>query len=127
AVARYLKTLPPVRNHVPAPLHYGIAETIVAKLTRPLPAVNPRVLTYAYGNFASPDGRPRSDGRQTLLVNAQWIVLALGVVGFIMAAPRSQRFPGTARGRAIGVRVVVAFLLLGGTGWVVARLPQLVL
>jgi mono/diheme cytochrome c family protein len=125
AVARYLKTLTPVRNQVPAPLHYGIAETIVVKLTRPLPAANPKVLTYADGNFASPDGRPRSDGRQALLVNAQWTVLALGIVGFIVAAPRSQRFPATARGWAIWVGVVVAILLLGAAGWVIAELPTL--
>jgi mono/diheme cytochrome c family protein len=125
AVARYLKTLTPVRNYVPAPLHYGIAETIVAKLMRPLPAVNPKVLTYADGNFAAPDGRPRSDGRQALLVEAQWIVLALGVVGFIIAAPRSQRFPRTARGWAMGIGVVVAILLLGAAGWVIAELPTL--
>jgi mono/diheme cytochrome c family protein len=125
AVARYLKTLTPVRNHAPAPLHYGIVETIVAKLMRPLPAVNPRVLTYADGNFAGPAERPRSDGRQALLVNAQWIVLALGVVGFIIAAPRSQRFPRTTRGWVIAIGVVVAILLLGVAGWVIAELPTL--
>src|SRR5262249_13855921 len=36
AIARYLKTLPPVRNQIRAPLHYGVVETMVAKLTCPL-------------------------------------------------------------------------------------------
>ena len=34
AMAAYLKTLPPVRNAVPAPLHYGFVETIARKLVR---------------------------------------------------------------------------------------------
>src|SRR2546422_3980973 len=32
AIASYLKALPPVRNEVPAPLHYGVVETVVAKV-----------------------------------------------------------------------------------------------
>ncbi len=32
AIARYLKTLPPVKNQVPAPLHCGWVETVVAKI-----------------------------------------------------------------------------------------------
>ena len=125
AVARYLKTLTPVRNYVPAPLHYGVAETIAVKLTRPWPAANPTALTYADGNFASRDGRSRSDSRQEFLVNAQWVVLTLGVLGYVLATPRSQRFPRTARGWAITGGVVLAILLLGTIGWVIAELPTL--
>src|SRR5260370_22107369 len=35
AIATYLKTaLPPVHNQIPAPLRYGVVETIVDKLSR---------------------------------------------------------------------------------------------
>src|SRR5207247_1912910 len=54
AIATYLKALPPVRNTIPDPLHYGTLETLAVKLTRPLPAVPPRVLTYTEGNFGPP-------------------------------------------------------------------------
>jgi mono/diheme cytochrome c family protein len=106
-------------------LHYGVIEAIVAKLALPLPAANPRVLSYADGNFASPDGRPRSDRRQTALVEAQWAILAIGVVAFVFAAPRSRRFPRTVRGWAISAGLVLGILLLGAVGWVIAGLPTL--
>lgn len=41
AVARYLKTLPPIRNYIPPALRFGVVETIGAKLVRPLPAAPP--------------------------------------------------------------------------------------
>src|SRR5207244_7015331 len=41
AVATYLKTLMPVRNRVPAPLHYGFVETVARKLTCSWPVVMP--------------------------------------------------------------------------------------
>jgi hypothetical protein len=36
AIAKYLKALPPVRNAIPEPLHYGTLETLAVKSTRAL-------------------------------------------------------------------------------------------
>src|SRR5215813_2319774 len=62
AVATALKTLPPVRNRIPPPLRYGVIETIVGKLSLPLPAAFSTKLTYAEGNFGNrhnPERIPR--------------------------------------------------------------------
>ena len=75
AVARYLKTLPAVRNEIPAPLRYGVVETVASKVFRPLPAANPTVLTYADGNFARPARAVRR--WQQLWVGGQWMVPVL--------------------------------------------------
>ena len=118
AVARYLKTtLPPVRNQVPAPLHYGVVESIAMKVTRPLPAASPTVLTFADGNFAAPDGRRRADSVQGWLITAQWIAVAIGVIAFILARP--------ARGRLFIALTLAVLLLVGTIGWVIAELPTL--
>ncbi|HWW87765.1 MAG TPA: c-type cytochrome, partial [Vicinamibacterales bacterium] len=93
AVARYLKSdLPAVRNRIPLPVRYGIAESAVMKLTRPLPAVNPVFLTYADGNFGRPDSRQRADWTERVLIDVQWVVLAIAALAFIagwMARSRS--------------------------------------
>ena len=125
AVARYLKTLTPVRRYVPAPLHYGAAETIATKLTLEMPAANPKVLSYGDGNFGSPDARPRADRTQALLVKAQWSVLLIGTIAFIFAAPFSRRFPRTVRGWVITVIGVLALILVGIIGWAINELPTL--
>ncbi len=95
AVARYLKTLPPIRNYIPPALRFGVVETIGAKLVRPLPAAPPTVLTYADGNFGS-TARPvwRHRPQQALII-AQWIVAAGGIVAFVLAAPAGRRWPRT--------------------------------
>ncbi len=51
AIASFLKTLPPVRNFIPPPLHYGLLETLAVKLTRSGPAFPPKVLIFVEGNF----------------------------------------------------------------------------
>src|SRR4029453_12821400 len=91
AIATYLKALPPVRNAVPDPLHYGILETLAVKLTRPMPAVPPKVLTYTEGNFGARGGGIARDVPQRMLVAAQWVVLVAGGGAFIVAAPRGRR------------------------------------
>ena len=89
AIATFLKTgSRPVHNPIPPKLSYGIVETVVMKLTRPLPATTPKALTYGDGNFAI-DAARGSPGRiQTILVDAQWIILALAVVLFVRAGAR---------------------------------------
>jgi mono/diheme cytochrome c family protein len=89
AIATFLKSgSRPVHNLIPPKLSYGLVETVVMKLTRPLPATSPKALTYADGDFAI-DAARGSPGRvQTILVGAQWAVLALGLVLFVRAGPR---------------------------------------
>src|SRR5882672_2614717 len=84
AIAMYLKTMPPVSHFVPAPLEYGFAETLIGKLTTPLPAALPLKLTYADGDFAAP-GRARPAWRISLHH------------GFVRLLPWQRRFGGQTR------------------------------
>jgi mono/diheme cytochrome c family protein len=125
AIATYLRTLPPVRNAIPDPLHYGMLETLAVKLTRTLPAVPPRVLTYTEGNFGARGGGMARDLPQRVLVAAQWVVIAAGLVGFVVAGPRGRRVPRTVRGW-----VLVGLVLVGGgvialLAGIIVRLPAL--
>ena len=129
AVARYLKTLPPVHNRIPPPLYYGFVETVVAKLMRPLPQVPTTFLTYADQGFGYSDGEP---GRwpspaalQQALVTTQWLVLALGVIAFVLAGPRERRFPASIRGRIAVAAGVAMLALAGAAGAMIYDLPQL--
>jgi len=75
AIASYLKTLPPVRNQIPAPLHYGVIETIVSKLTRPLPrGSSDRAHATPTGNFGATTPGPPRDLPQRVLIGGQWVV-----------------------------------------------------
>ncbi len=118
AIARYLKSLPPVHNLIPDPLRYGVLETIAAKLTRPLPTVPTTYLTFADQQFGQQAGPARS-WPQTWLVNMQWAVLLVGVVAFIFVAPRERRFPGG----MLGWLGVAGVGLVGLSAYVVYELP----
>jgi mono/diheme cytochrome c family protein len=123
AIAQYLKTLPPVRNRIPPPLHYGVVETILSKLTRHLPAADVTTLTYAVGNFGRTDsGAPRAR-LQTTLIDLQLMVLIAGALLFTFAGPRERRFPRALRGWLILAACLLLLLLLGGLGWVLYSLP----
>ncbi len=115
AVARYLKSRPAVRNDIPPPLNYGVLETLVVKLTGPLPEGRPRVLTYAAGNF----GRPRSsafpDLPQQLLIGGQGIVLLVGFIAFMFAGPPERRFPRSVKGWLL-TGLAVSGIGIGGVG-----------
>jgi mono/diheme cytochrome c family protein len=125
AIARYLKTLPPVRNRIPPPLHYGVIETIASKLTRSLPAAAVTALTYADGNFARTDALSLGEQWQTALVDLQWLVLIVGVLAFLFAGSGSHRFPETRRGWVITVVSVSALILLAVVGGIIDALPTL--
>ena len=112
AIARYLKTLPPVRNRVPGALHYGVLETIFAKVSRGLPRASPTVLTYADGNFAQGTGVAR-DLPQRFLIWAQWIVLLGGIVALILTAPPERRLPADARGWLAALAAAFALVVIG--------------
>jgi mono/diheme cytochrome c family protein len=125
AIGHYLKTLPSVHNRIPTALRYGVVETVLVKLTRSLPVSNPVVLSYADGNFGQPKGGLPRDLPQVLLVNAQWLVVLIGIIGFIVAAPPGQRFP-----RRLGGWVRLGLIILGLViivlgGWIVYTLPAL--
>jgi mono/diheme cytochrome c family protein len=125
AIATYLKALPPVRNAIPDPLHYGTVETLVVKLTRPLPAAPPKVLTYTEGNFGATAGGMARDLPQRALVGAQWVVLVGGVVLLILAAPPGRRLPWTVRGWVLTVLAVSVVGVLAVVAGAIARLPAL--
>jgi len=106
AIATFLKSdSRPVHNPVPPKLSYGLVETVVMKLTRPLPATTPKALTYADGNFAVDAARVSPSRVQAILVDAQWIIFVLGLVLLALAAPR----PGIKT--SIGAVLAVAIAL----------------
>jgi hypothetical protein len=111
AIATFLKTKSrPVHNLIPPKLAYGLIETIAMKFTRPLPATSPKALTYGDGNFAIGSTRGSPARVQTVLVNAQWVVLTLALVLFVRAGPR----PGMkgSIGGVVGLTVAGALLFL---------------
>ena len=125
AIASYLKTLPPVRNEVPVPLHYGFVETVVAKLVAGLPAAGPTLLSYADGNFGQTTSAAPRDLGQRILVGAQWLVLLFGAVLFFIAGPAERRLPHGARGWLKLVGAVAGVVLLGEIGAVLYATPTL--
>lgn len=127
AIAGYLKSLDPVRNAVPEPLHYGVMETIVGKLRAgKLPAAPPRVLTYKVGSYANPCGIPPGTIERAL-VTAQWLVLGVGLVAFVFAGPRGARFPHTALGWIATLLGSLAAVVLFALGWFLYGTPALAL
>ena len=125
AVARYLKTLPPVRNYIPPVLRFGVVETIAAKLTRPLPTANPTVLTYADGNFGSMAGPVWRHRPQQALIVAQWLVAAAGMVAFVLATPAGRRWPRTWRGWLATALTLMGLAIGAVVGWALYGLPAL--
>lgn len=94
AIGTYLKTLSPVRNRAPAPLHYGFVETIIAKIRAGLPASGPTLLSYADGNFSETGTALQRDLGQTILVDTQWVILVLGAILWLVAGTGFHRPKG---------------------------------
>ena len=125
AIGRYLKTLPAVRNRAPEPLHYGWVETVVAKILAGLPAAGPRWLSYADGNFGElPTGAPR-ELAQRILIDAQWFVLLVGAVLFLLAGPPDRRLPQGVRSWLKAVVNVGGLVAVGLVGAVLYATPTL--
>ena len=116
AVATFLKMgSRPVHNLIPPKLSYGPIETVVMKLTRPLPSTAPKALTYGDGNFAIDAARGSPDRVQTILADAQWIILVLAVVLFARAGP----WPGT----KTSIGAVLAAASAGGLLYLLSQWP----
>jgi len=129
AIASYLKTLPPVRNRIPPALHYGVVETIIAKLaasTSIPPLGNVTKLVYMDGNFgeSTPGLLPR-DLVQRVLVGLQWLVLLVGIVALIRATPPERRFPRRIGGWVRATLSLLGLLIVVGLGWVLYSTPAL--
>ncbi len=122
AIAKYLKTMPPVRNRIPPPLEYGWLETLAAKLLLPLPAAIPRALTYADGNFGTTSGGDASGLEiQRALVVGEWILASAAAVLWLASGRRDAARP---KRRLRGALVAIAVLLLVAAAWLVIGLPQ---
>ena len=87
------------------------------KLTRPLPAAAPKALTYGDGDFAIDAARGSRSAIQTILVDAQWIILALGLVMFARAGPR----PGI----KASIAAVIALAGAGGLLYLLWQWPSI--
>ncbi len=125
AIAHYLKTLPAVHNEIPHALGYGVVETLWAKLRGgDVLIARPPVLTYAPGSFAHTSGLS-PDRVQDALVAAQWVVLALGIVAFALAAPRGRRLPQSALGWVGAAAAIVVLPAAALVGWAVYETPAL--
>jgi len=113
AIATYLKTLPPVYNQIPLPLHYGFVETVLRKLTYAWPVLPPERLSYYAGDFGyeQPTSFPR-DLPQRVLIWAQLFVLCLGLFGWVLTGTR-------ARPRSRGVTAIMILIALGLAGGVI--------
>jgi mono/diheme cytochrome c family protein len=89
AIARYLKTLPPIHNDIVLPLHYGVIETIAVKLWKRGPLLSGwPVLTYTVGSYANLPP-PGMASIASLLATAQWLALFVGLMLFAVACRRS--------------------------------------
>ena len=123
AVARYLKTLPPCGTDLAA-LRFGLVETIASKLTRPLPAAPPSVLTYARATSAA---RPRRSGGIALSARSR---RRSGSSAPPAWSPRARR-PGRARWPRgwrewlSAALTLVGLVAVAGRGWALSRLPAL--
>lgn len=128
-VATYLKSLPPARNEIPAALRYGVVETLIAKALYSSglpPLAQPDKLVYMDGNFGQtePGLLPR-DWPQRALIAGQWIILSLGLVAFLFAAPAEHRLPRSARGWILLALAVFGLLILILLGWTLYKTPAL--
>lgn len=126
AIARYLQSsLPAAHNQIPSLLRYGVVETIADKLTRPFPAFPTTYLTYGDGNWGLMQNGLSRDLPQTLLIGAQVLVLAVGLVAFILAPPPGRRFPKRLRSWILLVLALVVLALLMFVGYALYEAPQL--
>ena len=123
AIARYLKTLPPVHNDIPLPLHYGVIESIAAKLWNrdPLLGRTP-VLTYAVGSYANLPP-PSIASIASGLATAQWIVLVVGLILFAIVSRRS--LPRGAGGWMRMIAIAAVGVIIFAVGYFIDATPTI--
>ncbi len=121
AIGRYLKTLPPVHNAIPLPLHFGVVETIAAKIWFLSPMIGRApTLTYDVGSYAN-GPPPDLAAIAGWLTTAQWLVVVIGLVLLAVASRRS--LPHGAGGWARLTGIVVAGLVVFTVGYFVDKTP----
>ncbi len=125
AIASYLKSRPPVYNRIPAPLEFGFLETIIAKSLR-LPQASPTFLSYGDGNFGqtNPEEILR-DLPQGILLWSQKLIFFVGIVSFVFAAPKENRFPRNLRAWIKTFFITLGFTCILFIGWIVYKFPVL--
>jgi cytochrome c553 len=81
---------------------------------------------YKTGNYGStePGGLPR-DWPQRVLIWAQWLVIAVGLLAWVMAAPRERRWPRGFVGWARSAAIVAGLAVLGLVAKVLYDTPVL--
>lgn len=129
AVASYLKSQPPVTNEIPPALQYGVVETIIAKTAHSdglPPIAAPDRLIYVDGNFGRPEpgGLPRG-WLQSVLIAGQWLVLAAGLVAFVLATPPGQRLPHGWKGWTKAILALLGLSILAVLGATMYNTPKL--
>ena len=122
AIASFLKSMTPVRNRIPPALRYGILETLALKLVYSRwPAFPPDVLVFVDGNFGhTGDGRARG-WLQAYLINAQWLILLLGMVAFVFTRTGQKPRGIGQKWKTAGILFVI--LAVCFLGWLVYHLP----
>lgn len=122
AIASFLKSLPPIKNRIPPPLHYGLLETLALKLVHPQwPAFPPKVLVFVEGNFGQTGDDPLRGWLQVSLINAQWVIVLLGIAAFVFTEVRDK--PRSAGQRLKTAGILLAILAALFIGWLVYSLP----
>lgn len=119
AIAAYLKTLPPVRNRIPEPLHYGTLETVARKIFYPWPSLSPPQLVYGAGNFGGEDAPARS-APQGWLLGLQRLFVILAIAGWLLGRPLAARAHG-----GLPLARVILLLLVWAAIAFVERYPAL--
>ena len=121
AVGRYLKTLPPVHNAIPLPLHYGVVETVAAKIWNLSPMVGQApTLTFDFGSYANMPP-PNLAAIAGWLTTAQWVVVVIGLVLFAVAS--RHNLPRGVGGWARLTGIVVAGLIVFAVGYFIDQTP----
>jgi mono/diheme cytochrome c family protein len=119
ALARYLRSLPPIPREIPEVVHYGVVETVVMKLSLGLPEVFPKRLVYSDGDSA---GLPSAAPVERVLSLAQWFIAGLALLRFLIPL-RGERRDARAWAQTLGIASGAVGLVIAG--YVVYRLPTL--
>jgi cytochrome c553 len=118
AIAAFLKSLPAIHNAIPEPVYFGSLETVVRKLSYPLPAMPPARLVF--GGNASDSVRAHAS-TQTWLLRGQRGLLLLAVCAWLF--DRRKRARPTHGGAS--TTVALAFVLGTAAVAFVDRYPAL--